>query len=534
MSDGPREPPVVLDDDDGFLHLRDDDVREYNIAAARGVISAVRSTFGPRGLDKMLVGVTGDTTVTNDGVTVLNSMDIDHPAAKLLVQVARAQEEEVGDGTTTAVLFAGALLRQAEDLLERGLHPVLVVDGYHVAVERALEDIDTLADPLDPDDDAALERVARTSLAGTSVEPDADALVPLLVETVRRVTVDGAVDFDALRVHAHVGRSMIRSELFTGVVVEGDACHESMPLELEDARVMVLDGAIELEQPEHEVRVEVDTADGLAGILADEETQLDTAVERVLDAGANVLLATGNVDDRAAASLSSAGVLAVDHLDWSDADLGFLRDALGAAVVTDPGAVDGDALGHARVRRDDEHGCFLLESDGGHGASLVLRGATDSVVEEVERSATDALDVMARAIADGRTVPGAGAIEVELAARLRAHADGVSGPQQLAVGAFADALETIPRTLASNAGFDAVDVLTTLRAAHAGGDANGGLDVGDGGVLDAREVGIIEPAHVKEQVLLGATGTAAQLLEIDLVVSAEGLSSVGDGADESS
>lgn len=533
MSGGSREPPVVLDDDDDLLHLRDDDARQYNIDAAHGVVEAVRSTFGPRGLDKMLVGTTGDTTVTNDGVTVLNSMDIDHPAAKLLVQVARAQEEEVGDGTTTAVLFAGALLRQAEDLLERGLHPVLIVDGYHVAVERAFEDIDDLADPLDAGDDTALERIARTSLIGTSVETDATALVPLLVEAVRRATVDGTVDFDLLQVHAHAGRSITRSEVFTGAVVEGDACHEAMPREIDDARVMLLDGTMELEPTEHEVRVEADTADGLAAILADEETRLDRAVEHVLETGANVVLVTGNVDDRASAFLSSEGVLAVDHLGWGDAELRFLRDALGAAVVTDLGAVAEDTLGHASVRRDDEHDCFLLESDGGLGASLVLRGATRSVVDEIDRSASDALDVMARAIADDRTLPGGGAVEVELAARLRGHADGVRGPQQLAVGAFADALETIPRTLASNAGFDVVNVLTGLRAAHAAGDANAGLDVSDGSVLDAREAGIVEPAQVKEQALLGATRTAAQLLEIDLVVSAEGLSPVVDG-DESS
>lgn len=523
MSRGLRDSPVVLGDDE-FLHLRDDDARQYNITAARGVVEAVRSTFGPRGIDKMIVSANGDVTVTNDGVTVLNSIDVDHPAAKILVQIARAQEEEVGDGTTTAVLFAGALLQAAEDLLEQGLHPALVIDGYHIAVEQSFAAIDELSDSVDPDDDAALERIARTSLSGTSAEVDDDALVPLLVETARRATVDGAVDFDALQIHAHAGRGVAQSEQFTGVVLEKPACHETMPRRIDDARVLLLDAPIELESTEHEVRVEFDTADGHASFLADEDARLRETVEQVLETGADVVLATGEVDERAAASLATNGVLAVDNLDRDGAELEFLRDALDAAVVTDLESVDDESLGRAAVHRDDEHGCFYLRSSEGRGATLVLRGSTPSVVSEVERSANDALDVLARAISDGRTLPGGGATEIELFARLREHADGVHGPQQLAVSAFADALETIPRTLAANAGLDVVDVLTGLRAAHADGEPNVGLDVFDGGFVDAFAAGIVEPAHVKEQALLGATQTVAQLLKIDVVVSAKELS----------
>jgi thermosome len=520
---------IILGEDS--QRVKDRDAQEYNIRAARAVAEAVRSTLGPKGMDKMLVDSMGDVTITNDGVTILKEMDIDNPTAEMIVEVAETQEDEAGDGTTTAVAIAGELLKNAEDLLEQDIHPTAIIRGFHLASEKAREEIDDIAEQVEPDDEEILEKVAETSMTGKGAELNKELLADLVVRAVQQVTVeadDGSyvVDLDNVKLETQTGRSAGDSELLTGAVVNKDPVHDDMPSSKEDADVLLLNEAIEVEETSADTQVNIESPDQLQKFLDQEEKQLKEKVQKIVDSGADVVFCQKGIDDLAQHFLAKEGILAVRRVKKSD--MKFLKNVVGGSIVTDLDSLESADLGHGDVSRDDEDELFYVEGEDAHGVTLLLRGSTDHVVDELERGLEDALDVVATTVSDGRVLAGGGAIEVELARRLRSYADSVTGREQLAVEAFADALELVPRVLAENAGLDSIDTLVDLRAAHEDGQVRAGLNVFSGDVVDTFEAGVVEPAHAKEQAISSATEAANLVLKIDDIIAAGDLSTEGD------
>ena len=523
---------IIMGDD--AQRVQDKDAQEYNISAARGVAESVRSTLGPKGMDKMLVNSMGDVTITNDGVTILQEMDIDNPTAEMVVEVAETQEDEAGDGTTSAVAIAGELLKNAQDLLEQDIHPTAVIKGFNLASEYAREQVDEVATAVDPDDTETLRNVAETSMTGKGAELDKDVLADLVVRAVQGVTVeadDGShvVDLANLNIETRTGRAAGESRLLTGAAIDKDPVHEDMPTDFEAADILLLNDPIEVEEADVDTSVNVDSPDQLQKFLDQEEKQLREKVDQIVDSGADVVFCQKGIDDLAQHYLAKEGVLAVRRTKKSD--LTFLKNVLGAPIVTDLDSLTADDLAVGSVERDDDEELFYVEGEDAHGVTLLLYGTTEHVVDELERGIQDALDVVSTTVSDGRTLPGGGAVEVEIARRLRDYADSVTGREQLAVEAFADSLELIPRVLAENAGLDAIDLLVDLRAAHEAGDQNAGLDVFAGEVVDTAEAGVVETAHAKEQAIASAAEAANLVLKIDDIISAGDLSTAG-GDDE--
>ncbi|TKX69338.1 MULTISPECIES: thermosome subunit beta [Halorubrum] len=526
------QPMIIMGDD--AQRVQDKDAQEYNISAARGVAESVRSTLGPKGMDKMLVNSMGDVTITNDGVTILQEMDIDNPTAEMVVEVAETQEDEAGDGTTSAVAIAGELLKNAQDLLEQDIHPTAVINGYNLASEYAREQVDEVATAVDPDDTETLLNVAETSMTGKGAELDKKTLADLVVRAVQGVTVeadDGShvVDLANLNIETRTGRAAGESRLLTGAAIDKDPVHEDMPTDFESANVLLLNDPIEVEEADVDTSVNVDSPDQLQKFLDQEEEQLREKVDQIVDSGADVVFCQKGVDDLAQHYLAKEGILAVRRTKKSD--LTFLKNVLGAPIVTDLDSLTADDLAVGSIERDDDEELFYVEGEDSHGATLLLYGTTDHVVDELERGIQDALDVVSTTVSDGRTLPGGGAVEVEIARRLRDYADSVDGREQLAVEAFADSLELIPRVLAENAGLDAIDLLVDLRAAHEAGDQHAGLDVFAGEVVDTADAGVVETAHAKEQAIASAAEAANLVLKIDDIISAGDLSTAG-GDDE--
>jgi thermosome len=520
---------IILGEDS--QRVKDRDAQEYNIRAARAVAEAVRSTLGPKGMDKMLVDSMGDVTITNDGVTILKEMDIDNPTAEMIIEVAETQEDEAGDGTTTAVAIAGELLKNAEDLLEQDIHPTAVIRGYNLASEKAREEVDEVATTVEPDDEELLQKVAETSMTGKSADLNKEVLADLVVRAVQQVTVeadDGShvVDLENVKVETQKGRSAGESELLTGAVVDKDPVHDDMDSSAEDANILLLNEAIEVEEADVDTNVSIDSPDQLQQFLDQEEEQLKEKVQQIEDAGADVVFCQKGIDDLAQHYLAKKGILAVRRVKKSD--MKFLKNVIGGNIVTDLDSLSEEDLGFGSVSRDDEDELFYVEGEDAHGVTMLLRGSTDHVVDELERGIEDALDVVATTVSDGRVVAGGGAIEVELASRLRDYADSVSGREQLAVEAFADALDLVPRMLAENAGLDSIDTLVDLRAAHEDGDQRAGLNVFSGDVVDTFDAGVVEPAHSKEQAISSAAEAANLVLKIDDIIAAGDLSTKGD------
>ncbi|MFY4816133.1 thermosome subunit beta [Haloarcula sp. AONF1] len=526
------QPMIIMGED--AQRVQDKDAQEYNISAARGVAESVRSTLGPKGMDKMLVNSMGDVTITNDGVTILQEMDIDNPTAEMVVEVAETQEDEAGDGTTSAVAIAGELLKNAQDLLEQDIHPTAVIKGFNLASEYAREQVDEVATAVDPDDTETLRNVAETSMTGKGAELDKDVLADLVVRAVQGVTVeadDGShvVDLANLNIETRTGRAAGESRLLTGAAIDKDPVHEDMPTDFESANVLLLNDPIEVEEADVDTSVNVDSPDQLQKFLDQEEKQLREKVDTIVESGADVVFCQKGIDDLAQHYLAKEGILAVRRTKKSD--LTFLKNVLGAPIVTDLDSLSADDLAVGSIERDDDEELFYVEGEDAHGVTLLLYGTTDHVVDELERGIQDALDVVSTTVSDGRTLPGGGAVEVEIARRLRDYADSVEGREQLAVEAFADSLELIPRVLAENAGLDAIDLLVDLRAAHEAGDTDAGLNVFSGEVENTTEAGVVETAHAKEQAIASAAEAANLVLKIDDIISAGDLSTSG-GDDE--
>jgi thermosome len=515
-----NQPMIVLSEDS--QRTQGKDAQSMNITAGTAVAEAVRTTLGPKGMDKMLVDSTGEVVVTNDGVTILKEMDIEHPAANMVVEVSETQEDEVGDGTTTAVVVAGELLEKAEDLLEQDIHATTLAQGYRQAAEEAKNILEEKAIDVDADDTEHLQKIASTAMTGKGAENSKEYLAELVVRAVQSVADDEGIDTDNVKVETVVGGSIDQSELVEGVIVDKERVHENMPYFVEDADVALLDSALEIKETEIDTEVNVTDPDQLQQFLDQEEEQLREMVDQLVDVGADVVFVDGGIDDMAQHFLAQEGIIAVRRAKSDDLDK--LARATGANLVSNAEDIEASDLGFAgSVAQKDVGGdqrIFVEDVEEAKSVSLILRGGTEHVVDEVERAIEDSLGVVRVTLEDGKVVPGGGAPETELALELRNYADSVGGREQLAVEAFADTLEVIPRTLAENAGLDPIDSLVDLRSQHDAGSFESGLDAYTGDIVNMEDDGVVEPLRVKTQAIESATEAAVMLLRIDDVIAA--------------
>ncbi len=499
-----------------------------NIAAARAIAEAVRSTLGPRGMDKMLVDSLGDVVITNDGVTILKEIDVEHPAAKMMVEVAKTQDSEVGDGTTTAVVLAGELLKNAEELIDQNVHPTVIATGYRMAAEKAKAILDEIAKPISVDDEELLKKIAATALSSKSASMAKELLSDIAVKAVKRVAeqINGKwrVDVDAIQIIKKQGGAIDDTQLIDGMIIDKEKVHPGMPKVVKDAKIALINTALEVKKPEIDANIQIKDPAMIHAFLEEEEKLLKEMVEKIKKSGANVVLCQKGIDDMAQHFLAKAGIYAVRRVKKSDMEK--LSKATGGKIITNLDDLSPEELGHAAVVEERKIGednmTFVMGCENPKSVSILIRGGTEHVVDEIERSLKDALYVVARAVEDGKIVTGGGSSAVEIALRLRDYAASVGGREQLAIEAFAEALEVIPRSLAENAGHDPIDMLIELRKAHKDGNINAGINVYEGKVADMMELGVIEPIRVGKQAIDSATDAAVMILRIDDVIAAKG------------
>jgi thermosome len=508
------------------------EAQKSNIMAAKAVATAVRTTLGPKGMDKMLVDTLGDVVITNDGVTILKEMDIEHPAAKMMVEIAKTQDDEVGDGTTTAVVLAGELLKKAEELLDQEIHPTVIAAGYRAAAEKAMGIMKDMAIKVSPDDDELLKKIAITAMTGKGSGVARNELAELSVKAVKAIVdEDGTVDVDNITVEKKVGGGITDSQLVYGMVIDKERLHPNMPKKVKDAKIALLNTAIEIEKTEVDAKIEITSPDQLQAFLDQEETMLKEMVNKIVSTGANVVFCQKGIDDLAQHFLAKAGVYTIRRIKKSDMEK--LARATGGRIVTSIHDLAESELGRAglveekKIAGDDM--TFVVECENPKSVSIILRGGTEHVVDELDRAMEDALRVVGVALEDALLMPGGGAPEIELALRLREYAATVGGREQLAIEAFAEALEIIPKTLAENAGFDQIDTLVALRSSHEKGIKTAGLDMETGKPTDMQEKGVVEPMRVKTQAINSAAESAVMILRIDDVIASKSGGAGGEG-----
>jgi thermosome len=503
------------------------DAQRMNIMAARVIAESVRTTLGPRGMDKMLVDNLGDVTITNDGVTILEEMDVEHPAAKMMVEVSKAQEDEVGDGTTTAVIIAGELLKKAEELLDQDIHPTVITAGYRLAAEKAREILEKMAAPVSKNDDKILKQIAITSMSSKGSEMRGEKLAELCVKAVKQIVEESngklEADIDNIKVEKRSGGSSADSQLIQGIVLDKEVVHSDMPKRKEKAKIALLNMALEVKETETDAKINITDPEQLRSFLEEERHMLQEMVDQIKKSGANVVFCQKGIDDVAQHYLAKAGILAARRVKESDMEK--LARATGGKVVTNIRDLSPSDLGTADLVEErkiaGEEMIFVEGCKDPKAVSLLVRGGTEHVVDEVERAVHDAISVVSAAIEDGKILPGGGASEVEVAKGLREYADTVGGREALAVNAFADTMDIIPRTLAENAGLDPIDILVQLRSAHEKENGkNIGIDVISGKTLNTLEKGIVEPLRVKIQAIKSASEVTEMILRIDDVIAA--------------
>ena len=511
---------------EGTLRTTGRDAQTRNIAAAKAVAESVRTTLGPKGMDKMLVDSIGDITITNDGATILEEMEIEHPAAKMIVEVAKTQNDEVGDGTTTAAILAGELLKKAEDLLEQEIHPTMIIKGYRLAKEKSLEILEKLGKKVTIDDTELLEKVAMTAMTGKGSEAAKDTLARLALEAVKIVAErDGhniKIDKDNIKIEKKQGGSIDDTELIRGLVFDKEIAHPNMPKKVKNAKIALLDAALEIKETETNAEIRITSPEQLQSFIDQETKMLKDMVEKVAKSGCNVLFCQKGIDDVAQHYLAKKGITAVRRVKKSDMDK--LAKATGATIVSNVDELTANELGYAglveEVKIAGEEMIFVRECKDPKAVSILIRGGTEHVVDEVYRAMEDAVLGICSAIELGKIVPGAGAVELELAKRLREFGNTVGGREQLAINAFADAIEIVPRTLAESTGMDPIDILVNARSKHNEGPSYG-IDVLTGKVIDAEKEGIIEPLKIKTQAIKSACEAAEMILRIDDVITSK-------------
>ncbi len=497
------------------------DAQRNNILAARVVAETVKTTLGPKGMDKMLVDRTGNIIVTNDGVTILDEMEIEHPAAKMVVEIAKTQEKEVGDGTTTAVMLAGKLLENGEKLLDMKIHPTIITRGYRWAEEKAQEILKELAFEIGSKEE--LMKVAQTAMTGKGVEYLKEKFGEIIVDAIDVVAENGKVNLEDIKIEKHKGKSIEDSELIQGIVIDKERINLEMPVRVDEAKIALIEEALEVTGPSTEAKISVSSPEQLTNFLNQEESILRAKVDAIKSSGANVLFVQKGVDELVQYYLAKAGIYAVRRV--AKSDMQNLAKATGGKIVSKLSEITDEDLGYANYveeKRDGEEGMtYIMGCKNPKALTILIHGGTEHVIDEVERAVKDALGDVAATLKDSKIVAGGGAIEIELSRKLKEFASTLKGRERLAVEEFALALEFVPTTLAENAGMDPIDVLTELRAAHDAKLKNHGLNLFTGKIEDNLANGIIEPLRVKTQAIASASEVAIMILRIDDVIAAK-------------
>ncbi|MEA3144012.1 MAG: archaeal chaperonin [Thermoplasmata archaeon] len=525
---------------DGTERTRGRTAQSNNIYAARLIAETVKSTLGPRGMDKMLVDSMGDVVITNDGATILKEIDVAHPAAKMVIEVAKTQDAECGDGTTTSVILTGELLKVAGDLLEKGIHPTTITGGYNIAAREALRILEGMALPIKKGDNKTLMQIANTSLASKNASANAETMTKIVVDACTAVaetlgtgkTSEVEVDLDNILVQKAKGGSLEDTTLIQGIILDKERVHSGMPQQVKNAKIALANVALEIKKTEVDAKIEITQPNQLEAFLAQEEKTIKDMVEKVKKSGATVLVCQKGIDDLAQHFLSKAGIYAVRRAKKSDMEK--LAKATGAEIVNTLDDLNAKTLGSAGLVEERKIGedkfTFVTQCPSAKAVSILLRGGTEHVVDEAERALHDALSVVAVALEDGKMTPGGGAAATEIAMGLREFATTIGGREQLAIEAYADAFEVVPRTLAENAGLDELDILLNLRRAHKKGQKNAGVNVFTGKIEDMVDNHVIEPLRVGTQEIKAATEAAVMILRIDDVIAAKSFSPPGGGA----
>ncbi len=501
------------------------DAQRGNILAAKVVADIVKTTLGPKGMDKMLVDSAGNIIVTNDGVTILEEMEIDNPAAKMIVELAKTQESEVGDGTTTAALLAGKLLEHAEKLLDRKIHPTVIVNGYRLASEKALNILEEIAMPLESKE--VLKQIAMTAMTGKGAEGNKEKLSDLIVRAVDRISSSRDVNIEDVKIQKLKGSGIEESELIEGFVLDKERANAEMPAKIKDAKILLVDFPIELRNPETEAKISVSSPEQLEDFIASEERYLKNLTDKIISSGANVVFCQKGIDDVAQYYFAKAGVFVCRRVPKSDMEK--IARAISGKIISNVDDLNQGYFGKAgiveEVKFSGESLIYIKECKNPKAVTIVVRGSTEHVIDEIERAIKDGLGDVVSAVKSGKVVPGGGAVEIELARRLRTFAKTLGGREQLAIEEFANALESIPETLAENAGLDPIDILTELKRRHESGLTGYGINLFNDKIEDAFQAGIIEPLKVKTQAISSASEVASLILRIDDVLVSKGSSS---------
>ncbi len=518
------QPVLILKE--GTTRNRGKEAQRNNITAARVIGEVLKTTLGPRGMDKMLVDSLGDITITNDGAAIVEEMEVEHPAAKMMVEIAKTQDAMVGDGTTTAVVLAGELLKKAEELLDQNIHPTILVSGYRKAVQKAMEIINDNAIPVEMDDRATHRKVAITSMGSKAVGPAKEHFADIAIDAVKQIVEKRGdktiADIDNIQLIKKTGKSLFESQLISGVIIDKEVVHPGMPLKIEKAKIALLDSALEIEKTEISAEIRIRDPLQIKAFLDQENKMMQDMVEKVKKSGANVVFCQKGIDDMAQHFLAKEGMLVARRVKESDMEK--LARATGGRIVTDLGDLKSQDLGTAGLVEErkigDDKMIFVEKCKDPRSVAILIRAGLERMVDEAERAMTDALSVVSDIMENNRIVAGGGAIEVEIAKGLRNYSPKVGGREQLAVEAFADAIETIPKTLADNAGLEPLDIIVNLRAAHDKPDGQyRGINVFTGKIENMKEKGILEPAIVKEQAIKSAAESAAMILRIDDIIA---------------
>ena len=511
---------------EGSKRSRGREAQHANIMAAKVVAESVRSALGPKGMDKMLVDSFGDVTITSDGRTILDEMDVQHPAAKMMVEVAKTQDKETGDGTTSAVIIAGELLSRAEELIDKNIHPTVIIDGYRKAADKALETLEKIAIPIDLKSTDYLKKAAATSMGSKIVAEYKDYLADLAVKAMLAVAekqADGTfrADVDDVKVEKKTGESLKDTSLIYGVVLDKEIVHSGMPKRVENAKIALLDASLENEKPEMDAKISIESPDQIEAFLKQEEVMLKGMVEKVLASGANVVVVQKGIDDMAQHFLARKGAVAIRRAKKSDIEK--LARATGAKIISNIDALTSEDLGFAALveerRTGDDKMTYIEGCKNPKSVTLLIRGGTQRMTAEAERSIHDALCVVRDLIEEPKVVAGGSAPEMEMASVLKKYAQTVQGREQLAIIVFAESLETIATTLAENAGLDPIDILSQLRTRHEKGETWAGIDVLAGKVEDMTKINVYEPLAVKKQIIKSANEASSMILKIDDIIS---------------
>lgn len=524
---GVAQPVIILKE--GSTRSRGREAQSANIMVGKIIAETMRSSLGPRGMDKMLVDSFGDVVITNDGATILKEMDVEHPVAKMLVEVAKAQDAEVGDGTTTAVVLAGELLAKAEELIEKEVHPTTIIEGYRKAAVKALEILDEIGYPVSPEDKDVLIKVAKTAMASKLVSEEADYLARIAVDAVLKIAekTDGKwrVDLDDILFVKKSGQSIRDTKLVEGIVLDKEVVHPDMPKIVRNAKIAILDAPLEIEKTEFDAKLHIETPEQMKAFMKQEEEMLKEMVNKIVSVGANVVICQKGIDDLAQYFLAKAGILAVRRVKKSDMDK--LAKATNGRVISRIDDLTPEDLGRAKLveeRRVGEDKMVFIEGcENPKALTLLIRGGTQRIVDEAERSLRDAINVVKDVIVEGKVVAGGGAPEIEVAMRLRDYANTLSGKEQLAVNKFAEALEIVPAQLAENAGMDPIDTVVNLTAEHKKGNRWAGVDVFNARIADMFKLDVLDPLLVKKQTIKSAVEAASMILKIDDIIAASKL-----------